>query len=150
VVVAASDAGKIYAFDRTTGATVWTAPQLSGLPPGTAGSPDADYRPIISSQGLIIAGSTTGYIVALDALTGVERWRQTADMGSATYLFSADTAVVYVTYSGLQLGAFDVLTGTLRWMAGNNPGGGEFYPYPAPDGDRLYVSGLTGFYELRK
>jgi outer membrane protein assembly factor BamB len=56
LVVAASDAGKIYAFDRLTGAIRWTAPQLSGLPPGSYGSPDADYRPLIASRGLIIAG----------------------------------------------------------------------------------------------
>ena len=150
VVVATSDAGKIYAFDRTSGAVVWTAPQLSGLPPGSYGSPDADYRPITASRGLIIVGSTTGYIVALDAATGAERWRSNADRGSATYPLAADSDAVYVTYSGLQLGAFDVTTGALKWLAGDNPGGGEFYPYPAPDGDKLYVSGLTGFYALRK
>jgi outer membrane protein assembly factor BamB len=150
MVVAASDVGKIYAFDRTTGESRWSAPQLSGLPPGTSGSPDADYRPIIASGGLIVAGSTTGYIVAYDATTGAERWRTTANKGSATYLLAADDAAVYVTYSGLQLGAFDVATGSLKWLAGDDRSGGEFYPFPAPDGDRLYVSGLTGYYALRK
>lgn len=148
-VVAGSDAGKIYAMNRTTGQIQWSAPQLTGLPPNTPGSPDADYRPIVASNGLIIAGSTTGYIVGYDASTGMERWRATADRGSATYLLSADATAVYVTYSGLQLGAFDVTTGTLKWLAGDNPGGGEFYPMPAPDKDQLYVSGLSGFYALR-
>jgi hypothetical protein len=57
---------------------------------------------------------------------------------------------VYATHSGLQLAAFDITTGALKWLAGDNPGGGEFYPSPSPDGDRLYVSGLKGFYALRK
>lgn len=149
LVVAASDAGKIYALDRTTGKMRWSAPQLSGLPPNAPGSPDADYRPLIARNGLVIAGSTTGYIVAYDASTGAERWRVTADRGSATYLLAADATAVYVTYSGLQLGAFDIGTGSLKWLAGDNPGGGEFYPMPAPDADQLYVSGLNGFYALR-
>jgi outer membrane protein assembly factor BamB len=45
--------------------------------------------------------------------------------------------------------AFDLTTGSLKWLAGDNPGGGEFYPTPAPDVDKLYVSGLNGFYALR-
>jgi len=128
----------------------WTAPQLSGLPPGTGGSPDADVRPLVASQGLVVAGSTTGYLVAYDAATGTERWRATAHRGSATYPLSADANAVYATHSGLQLAAFDITTGALKWLAGDNPGGGEFYPSPSPDGDRLYVSGLKGFYALRK
>jgi hypothetical protein len=64
-------------------------------------------------------------------------------------LLGADAEAVYVTYSGLQLGAFDLTTRTLKWLAGDNPGGGEFYPTPAPDTDKLYVSGLNGFYALR-
>jgi outer membrane protein assembly factor BamB len=150
LVVAASDGGKIYAMDRLTGAMRWSAPQLSGLPPGTPGSTDADYRPIVASQGIIIAGSSTGYLVGLDAQSGTERWRATANRGSATYLLAADSDAVYVTYSGLQLGSFAVATGVLRWLAGDNPDGGDFYQTPTPDADKVYVSGVAGFYALRK
>jgi eukaryotic-like serine/threonine-protein kinase len=150
LVITASDAGKIYALDRTTGDIRWNAPQLSGLPPNTGGSPDADVRPLVASRGLVVAGSTTGYVTAYDAATGTERWRNTANRGSASYPLSADSEAVYVTHSGLQLASFDLTTGALRWLAGDNPGGGEFFPSPVADRDRIYVSGIQGFYALHK
>jgi hypothetical protein len=44
---------------------------------------------------------------------------------------------------------FDLTTGSLTWLAGDNLGGGEFFPTPAPDSNKPYVSGLNGFYALR-
>ena len=150
LVIAASDAGKIYAMDRSTGSIMWSAPQLSDLPPGTFGSPDADVRPLVASGGLVVAGSTTGYLAAYDARTGVERWRNTAYRGSAAYPLTTDGRYVYAIHSGLQLAAFDLRTGSLEWLAGDNPGGGQFLPSPVASGDRLYVSGTDGFYALRR
>jgi outer membrane protein assembly factor BamB len=148
LVVAASDVGIIYAMDRSTGNLRWTATRLSGLPPGA--SSDVDDRPLVASAGLIVAGSLSGYVAAYDTATGAEKWRSTANRGSAFFPLSADGDAVYVTHAGLQLAAFDVRTGTLKWLAGDNPGGGEFYAAPAPDVDRLYVSGVHGLYALRK
>jgi outer membrane protein assembly factor BamB len=150
LVVAASDDGHIYAMDGTTGDVRWSAGKLAGLPPGAGGDPPVDDRPLIAGAGVIVAGSLSGYLAAYDAATGTEKWRSTAHRGSATYPLSADNEAVYATHSGLQLAAFDLATGALKWIAGDAADGGEFYPSPAPDADRLYVSGVSGYFALRR
>lgn len=150
LVIGTSQDGHIYALDQQTGAMVWTAPQLTNLPAGTGGSPLMDDRPLTAAGPLIIVGSTTGYVVALDTANGREVWRATANRGSIAAPIVVDGSNAYVTHQGLQLAAFDLSTGALRWLAGDNPGGGEFFPSPAVDVDRLYVGGVHGLYAIRK
>jgi outer membrane protein assembly factor BamB len=150
LVVAASHDGRIFALDKLTGAERWSAPQLSGLPSGSGGNPLLDDRPLAASAGLILAGSLTGYVAAYDASTGAERWRSTAARGSASFPLSVDGEKVYVVHLGLQMAAFDLATGTVRWIAGDINAGGEYYPAPAIDAERVYVGGVHGLYALRK
>ena len=143
--------GSIRALDRATGETRWTAPRLSGLPSGTGGSPDNDDRPLVVVGDLVIAGSTTGWLVGLDARTGAERWRATANRGSAVFPLSSDGAMVFVTHLGGQLAAVRASSGAVAWYAGDNRTGiGEFSMTPAIDGGRLYIAGRNGYYALRK
>jgi outer membrane protein assembly factor BamB len=47
--------------------------------------------------------------------------------------------------------AFDARSGGVLWQSGLVAGvGGEYWPKPAIDGDRLYVGGVHGFYALRR
>lgn len=130
LVVGASDDGHLYAMDRLTGEIQWTAPQLSGLPPGTGGSPESDARPLAAIDSTVVVGSTTGYITALDSRSGREIWRATANWGSAVYPLAADAQRVYAMHDGGQLGAFDLTTGKFLWIAGVNEFEGEFYYTP--------------------
>jgi len=150
LVVGASQDGHIYALNQQSGTLAWTAPQLSNLPAGTGGSPMMDDRPLVAAGSLVIVGSTTGYVVALDGGTGLERWRATANRGSIAAPIAADDAHVFVTHLGLQLAEFDLASGALNWVAGDNAQGGEFYPSPAVDIDRVFVGGVHGLYALRK
>lgn len=142
--------GSIRAFDRTTGAPRWIAPALTDLPIGTGGSPTNDHRPLALVGTTIVAGSTTGYVVGLDAATGSRRWRTTANRGSAVYPLAADAATVYVTHFGGQLAAFRASDGAVLWYAGDNgTRPGDFAMTPAIDAGRLYVAGPAGYFALR-
>jgi outer membrane protein assembly factor BamB len=149
VIMSVQD-GSIRALDRATGQTRWVAPRLSGLPSGAGGSPDNDDRPLTVAGSTVVAGSTTGYLVGLDAASGAQRWRVTANRGSAVYPLATDGATVYVVYFGGQLAAVRASDGAALWSAGDNRGGaGAFAMTPAVDLNRLYISGRDGYYALR-
>jgi outer membrane protein assembly factor BamB len=141
--------GTVRAFDRATGAVRWVAPRLRDLPSGTGGSPENDDRPVGVAGSLIVVGSTTGYLVGLDARTGAEQWRMTPDLGSIIYPIAADNQTLFAVHFGGQLSAVRASDGRLLWNAGhngNNPG--EFSMTPAVDADKLYLGGRRGFYAL--
>jgi outer membrane protein assembly factor BamB len=149
-VLASVQDGRIFALDRATGITQWVAPRLTNLPPGTGGSPENDERPLVVAGSFVIAGSSTGYLAAYDAVTGLEQWRATANFGSAVYPLVADDSSVYVTHLGGQLAAIDVLTGAVRWVAGSRRMGGDFTLSPAVDEHYVYAGGPGGYYALHK
>jgi glucose dehydrogenase len=150
LVIVGVQNGTIVALDRATGAVRWRAPRLGNLPLGAGGSPDSDMRPLVLAGSAVVAGSTTGVVVALDAATGTERWRAFANRGSAVYPLAADAERVYVNHFAGQLAAFSLKTGSLLWLAGDNRNGfGDFVNAPKVDGDRVYLSGHSGFHALR-
>jgi outer membrane protein assembly factor BamB len=148
-VIAAAADGQIYALDPATGAPRWVAPSLTGIPAIWGGDPSLDRRPLLARGDLVVAGSTTGYLVGLDASSGRERWRSRADQGSAVSPLVADDALTYAMHFGGQLVAFDLLSGAVRWIDGREPGGGAYADAPILDGGTLYVSGHHGLYALR-
>lgn len=144
--------GRVFAFDRATGAVRWIAPRVHLLPP--AGSSLGDLRwPVVSGDNLVVTSSTSGVLVSLDPETGSERWRNT-DFLEAAYQPVMDDQSVYVPLGGV-FAAFDVNTGRLRWKD-NGPvmdgfaRGTPFQGRPAIAADRLYVGGLDGSYAIRK
>jgi outer membrane protein assembly factor BamB len=151
VVIAAAEDGRVYALDRATGAVQWVAPRVHPLPSeSSAGSYD-DTRPVRVVGGVAVVGSTTGVVVGLDAATGRERWRTSSGGGSVIDRLTTDGELAFVGALGGNLLAIDARTGAIRWQTGIVPGeGGEFWPMPAVDGDRLYVAGKRGFYALLK
>jgi eukaryotic-like serine/threonine-protein kinase len=148
-VVAAADDGQIYSLDPVTGAVRWVASSLTKIPAVYGGDPAMDQRPLVAVNQLVVAGSSTGYLVGLDAATGVERWRSRADQGSAVFPLAEGGGTVYATHFGGQLVAFDAATGTVRWIGGREHGGGTFSHAPTLDGSLLFVSGYHGLYAVR-
>jgi outer membrane protein assembly factor BamB len=144
--------GRVFAFDRETGAIRWIAPRVHLLPP--AGTSLGDMRwPVVFGENLVITTSTSGVLVSLDPATGAERWRNT-DFLEAAYRPAMDDQSVYVPY-GTVFAAFDVSTGHLRWKD-DGPfidglrRGTPFQGRPAIASDRLYVGGLDGSYALKR
>ena len=148
VIVAAED-GRIYAFDRRSGDTVWIAPRVHAIPPATGGS-YADTRPLEIVGDIVVAGSTQGILVGLDAATGVERWRRrdvTLSYFGVRYASDGDT--LFVTADGVQ--GIDPATGAARWRRGAGAINRSVFISPGlPEPGRLFISGDAGFYALRR
>jgi outer membrane protein assembly factor BamB len=64
-------------------------------------------------DGLVIDGTQDGHLVALDALTGDERWRASVEGTMNGALSATDSTVI--TTSDAAVEAFDVATGTKLW-----------------------------------
>ncbi len=148
-VVAAAADGQIYALDPATGATRWTASSLTNIPAIWGGDPAMDDRPLVVVGDMIIAGSSPGYLVGLDASTGAERWRSRANQGSAVFPLVASADLVFATHAGGQMVAFDARTGAVRWTAGEESSRGAFSQAPFLESGVLYVSGYQALYALR-
>lgn len=69
VFVVASDAGRMYALDAKTGCAKWQ--YESPVPLRSSIS----YGEISKGKPVIVAGDATGFVVAIDALTGKQIWR---------------------------------------------------------------------------
>jgi outer membrane protein assembly factor BamB len=151
VIEPAAD-GRVFAFDRATGAVKWIAPRVHSIPP--AGTSWGDLRfPAVFGDNLAVTSSTGNVLVGLDPRSGAERWRS-ADIAGAMYRPAVDEENVYVSYGSI-FAAFDVTTGRLRWrddgplVEGPRPGT-AFHGRPAIANDRLYVGGRDASYSLRK
>lgn len=136
VFIGARD-GFLYALNRLTGTLRWrydhdvswvnTSPALAG--------------------GLVFDGSSDGrFVQAVDAATGVERWRDTTD-GIVWSSPAVAEQAVYVGDGGGYVSALDRITGRLRWRYRT---GGGVYSSPVP-GPGMLCFGSTdgGIYALR-
>jgi outer membrane protein assembly factor BamB len=140
--------GNIYAFDAATGTMRWALPRLSGPLGGVITATDIDHRAITRAGRLIVAGSATGYVVAYDVDTRLERWRfSDPAAGSTTFALSADDGHVYVPFFGGFIVSLDVASGAEHWRYGDFTQG--FIWPPVPAGDRVYASAArAGFFAL--
>jgi outer membrane protein assembly factor BamB len=88
-VYAAGPGGDVYAFDATTGRTVWRRKTDLELSAGPA-----------AGHGLVAVGTSDGHLVALDAATGATRWdaRLTGEVLAKPAV--SETAVVVRTVDG--------------------------------------------------
>lgn len=147
-VITSIEDGRVFALDTATGATVWAASRIHQLPPAGGWN---DLRRVAVAGDNVVAGSSTGTVVGYDAATGSERWRA-SPVGEISVLSvpATDDSSAYVNFAA-DLVALDARNGSVRWATGLVPGsGGEYWPTPAIDGDRLYVGGVHGFYALRR
>jgi outer membrane protein assembly factor BamB len=108
------------------------------------GSRDADWETSVNARWVAVSGDTVvaagrGTVAALEAETGVVRWRQSTD--SIAYSLLADDRTAYVGTNNRLL-AFGLDAGSVRWSL--DTGGRTF---PGFDSGQLLVSGgrLSGY-----
>jgi outer membrane protein assembly factor BamB len=149
VVIASSGDGAIHGFRRATGELVWSIPTLEGPFTGIIRSSERDYRPLVAANGVLVAGSVTGYVVGYDLSSRKEVWRHAGgDDGSTAFQFSHDASTVYVPYASGMIVALDIATGCERWRVGDFTIG--FIWPPAVEGSRFYAAAShTGLYAFR-
>ncbi|MEZ5290748.1 MAG: PQQ-binding-like beta-propeller repeat protein [Vicinamibacterales bacterium] len=148
LLIAAATDGNLYAFDAATGVVRWAFPRLDGPFSGAIASPDIDQRALVRAGRLIVAGSTTGLVVAYDVDTRRERWRHDAGYwGSPTFSLAADDRLAYLPFFGGFIVAVDLTNGQEQWRFGDFRMG--FLWAPSPHGDKVYASASSaGFYAL--
>jgi outer membrane protein assembly factor BamB len=149
VVVGATEDGNIYAHDRISGQPAWSAPQLAGLEDDNGGSPEMDWRPVAGGKDVIVAGSTTSWVLGLDAATGDERWRNSIGRGAIIFPIAVAGGAAYVVGGGLELVSFDLFAGKVRWVRGRD-GSSSYIARPVLDGDVIYIGGPSHMSALRR
>ena len=70
----------------------------------------------VVANGLLYIGTRDGHVLALDAVTGVQRW-SAATAASIMSTPAVSDGTVYVTSNDRKLYAFDAATGALRWAS---------------------------------
>lgn len=132
--------GEVRARDATTGDQVWTY---------TVDSPTDDaFVTVHADAGLVLATSTTGEVVALDAASGAVRWRH--GLGAALSAGTPATAdgVAYLPASHAAAGddrppvlvALDADTGAERWQAELQPATDLQWAPPTVAGDLVLIA----------
>ncbi|HEY0972584.1 MAG TPA: PQQ-binding-like beta-propeller repeat protein [Gemmatimonadales bacterium] len=156
-VIVGVDDGRIHAIDRATGEPRWTAPWVHPLPPEPRGS-YGDWRPLVVAGDIVVAGSTSGVTVGLDARSGAERWRLVEPgIYASAWGASTDGRLAFLHTSGGRIYALDAATGSPEWRVGTGVTGADtpegervYHSIALPDADRVYAAGSRGFYALRK
>jgi outer membrane protein assembly factor BamB len=112
LVYAAAGEVTVVALDGPTGTLVWQQP--------TSGRVDS---PVVAGDTVYVAGYRG--LLALDAKTGVMRWRKLGELGNATPAPGDDLStqppavaegMVFLPRGGNSLRALDAVTGDVRWV----------------------------------
>ncbi len=98
--------GRAVALDATTGRVRWSA---------DLGSTDSGlhHQPALYADGVLLAPTGAGAVVAIEVATGQELWTHQGD-GSVPALATGGGGVVYIGVTG-QVSARDVHTGDTQW-----------------------------------
>jgi outer membrane protein assembly factor BamB len=135
----------IYAVDAKTGARVWRKDTSMAVV----------STPLVA-DGRVYIGSRNADLYALDAKTGGVLWRKFYWVSWVESSTTLADGVLYVGSSDcMQFYALDPATGEERWRF---TAGGEAWPIPAVDGERVYVGSVGyegygrfgGFYALER
>lgn len=149
LVIAPSGDGAIHAFDRKNGVIHWSIPSLEGPFSGIIRSAERDYRSLAIANGILVAGSVTGYIVGYDLASRKEIWRHPGgDDGSTSFQFGNDSRTVYAPYLSGMIVALDITTGRELWRVGDFRVG--FLWPPAVDGNAIFAAASHGFYSFTR
>jgi outer membrane protein assembly factor BamB len=141
LIVAASGDGTIHALDQRSGAVRWTA-----APEAPVGE---DYRPMTLSGRILVVGSLSGALTAVDVDSHHQRWRRTmAEEGSVMFGIVSDRQAVYAPYASGRVVALAVADGHELWRAGS-PAIRFEWP-PALGTDRIFLTSENGLYVLPK
>ena len=134
----------LYAVTLSSGDLKWRA-RLDGF---------VDTSPAVSGDRVFAAGEdpTTGRATfyGLDAETGRRAWTPFLappfSIGATTPTVAGDT--VYAGFGDLQVRAFDVATGKIRWEAGVRSDSSPVTSPAFADGDLFLVDGTGGLYRI--
>jgi outer membrane protein assembly factor BamB len=127
VVYVSSDGGKLFAFNATTGAPLWS------VNAGVAFS-----TPAVAHGVVYIANSTE--LLALNATTGSELWASPAGKFGTSSSAAVANGVVYL--SADKFYAYNARTGALLWSA--TTGGGSTWASPAIANGVVYETSSDG------
>ena len=111
--------GSVYAFDASTGATIWSASNLGGVSlPSLANG--ALYVGSVSGS----LGSASGSLVALDATTGATLWTTATGVSDGTPAPSPAVShgVVYISDGADNVNALNATTGATLWTSASTGG----------------------------
>ena len=129
------DANAGVAAHTTNGAAVWKA----DLTPATDRSDDASGGGLAVVDGQLFVTTGFGELIALDAKTGAERWRQKLG-ASATGAPTVSGGLVYAVSRDNRAWAVDVKNGRVKWEVPGAPSSSGFTASSAPVvNDRLAV-----------
>jgi outer membrane protein assembly factor BamB len=142
-VYAGSGDGRVYAFDRATGAQKWKF-ETEGVKL-FSGDFGYDRRTVQSSpavaNGTVFIGARDGWIYAIDAATGKERWRFDHKISWINTSPAVVDGVVYAGSSDAQfVQALDAASGKELWRTTT----GTTWSSPAVAGDVIYVGDGQG------
>jgi len=141
LVIAAVDDGRLYGLDRETGSIVWT----TAIPPETGAGL---WRPLAVAGNTVVAGPNEGGIMGYDPATGAAKWTLNVKSTSTLREFVSDSTTVYLTPTIGDVVAVNAATGKIVWQA--YPSERSFSAPPATGDDLLFVSGLAGYYAIKK
>lgn len=98
--------GRAVALDAATGRVRWSA-DLGSTDPGL------HHQPALYADGVLLAPTGAGGVVAIEVATGQELWTYQGD-GSVPALATGGVGVVYIGVAG-QVSARDLYTGDTQW-----------------------------------
>jgi eukaryotic-like serine/threonine-protein kinase len=142
-VIVGNDDGKIYALDKSTGETRWTAPRR----PDVGGYDDLRFT--VLAGDVLVAGSLANHLMGYDATTGRQLWEVDVGQGSAGNPLATDGVTVFEPYNSGTLGAFDAVTGKKRWLR-SAPNKGHFTSFPLVTNAAVYAPSTRGLIAVRK
>jgi len=148
LIVAASGDGQIWAVDREPGARRWTLPPNMGELDSIVRAGDQDHRSLAVSGSILVAGSTTGYVLGYDVDQQREAWRYAGGrLGSTAFAMAARDGIVFVPYVSGFLVALTAATGQQQWRTHDWQQG--FVWPPAVTGRIAVVCSRQGMWALR-
>jgi glucose dehydrogenase len=134
--------GTLRALSVLDGSTVWQVPAEGTGCPAEPGRPE--LRPLTVTRHLLVAGSSSGCVAAVDAEARRARWRfADVRLGSTASRLASDGQLVYIPFLSGRLVALDRDRGVERWRLGDRDR--EFIWAPALAGRRVYLTSSSGY-----
>ncbi|MFN8570850.1 MAG: PQQ-binding-like beta-propeller repeat protein [Gemmatimonadaceae bacterium] len=138
-VYVSNEDGRIFALSQSDGSVRWI---VDPLPEQNAYN---DSRPLAVSGDLLIAGSSTGVLVAYGAVDGKLRWKRDLQRGTIIEALVVAGDAVFASDLSSGLTAVNAATGEIMWTRGVSASGyGTFNESPLVVGDTVIVPGFHG------